>query len=438
MAGTTQSLRRLLVVQAAALGHGMLAARGLAEWRGLRFRPVEPPFPGLTCPVQATFRTGLTPSGHGIVGNGFRFRELGRPLFWEQSAALVAGRRVWDRYRAEAGRGVGMLFWQQSLGEQADVVVSPAPIHKHHGGMIESLYSRPPALGGTLTEAVGRRFRLRDYWGPLASVQSSDWIAEATVALLAAPDRAPALCLTYLPALDYDLQRHGPTAAQAWKALDRLFAELGLLLDAAARHGYEVLVFGDYAVGAVTQPVFPNRALRAAGLFAVREAGRRRYPDFHGSRAYAVVDHELAHVYLAREEDIPLAGEVLAATPGVGRVFDRAAQRELCIAHERAGELVAVAAPGAWFAYPWWQPEREAPDYAAHVDIHSKPGYDPCELFAGWPLGSVSRDERRVRGSHGRIGPDRQAAWAATCDLGTPATLAGLAQAVGRWLVKEL
>jgi predicted AlkP superfamily pyrophosphatase or phosphodiesterase len=436
MSGTTRSPPRLLVIQVAGLGHAMLAARGLTAWRGLAFRPVEPPFPGLTCPVQATFRTGLAPAGHGIVGNGFRVRELGRPLFWEQSAALVAGARIWDRYRAAGGR-VGLLFWQQSLGEQADVVLSPAPIHKHHGGTLESLYSQPPELGAELARGVGRRFRLRDYWGPLASDKASDWIAETTATLLARRDRAPDLCLTYLPALDYDLQRHGPTSTQAWKALDRLFRELGLLLDAATRHGYEVLVFGDYAIGAVAYPVYPNRVLREAGLFAVREVGRRRYPDLYASRAWAVVDHEVAHVYVARPEDLAPAAEVLAATPGVERVHDRAAQRELCVAHERGGELMLVAAAGAWFAYPWWHAEREAPDYAAHVDIHSKPGYDPCELFAGWPPGTVGRDALRVRGSHGRIGPDRQAAWAATCDLGAPATLAGLAQAVGRWLTKE-
>ena len=431
----SRSQKRLLVVQAAALGHDLLAARSATAWQGLTFKPLEPVFPALTCPAQATFRTGLAPTGHGVVANGFFFRDLGRPLFWEQSAGLVTGARIWDRFRAAGGK-VAMLFWQQSLGEAVDAVISPAPIHKHHGGMIEGCHSQPADLYPRLRAAVGADFRLRQYWGPLASAKSSRWIAHATAALLGDADHAPDLCLTYLPALDYDLQRHGPDSAQARQALDELFAELTELSAASTRYGYEMLVFGDYAIGKVAGgAVFPNRLLRAAGLLAARDVNGRLYLDPHQGRAFAVVDHEVAHVYLRAESDRARVAELLTAAPGVGQVLGREEQAALGVAHARSGDLVLVAAPGHWCAYPWWLTDGEAPDYAGHVDIHNKPGYDPCELFFGWPPMSVSRDTARIRGSHGRTGPDRKAAWAATCDLGRePRTLADLAEAVRTWL----
>ena len=102
---------------------------------GLEFRSAASAFPAVTCTAQATFRTAAEPRAHGMTSNGFYSRALMKPAFWEQSAALVQGPRIWDGARAR-GETVGMYFWQQSLGEQVDSVVSPAPIHKHGGGMI--------------------------------------------------------------------------------------------------------------------------------------------------------------------------------------------------------------------------------------------------------------------------------------------------------------
>ena len=49
--------------------------------------------------------------------------------------------------------------------------------------------------------------------------------------------------------------------------------------------------------------------------------------------------------------------------------------------HPRAGDLVAVAEPDAWFTYYYWLDDARAPDFARTVDIHRKPGFDPVELF---------------------------------------------------------
>lgn len=394
-------MQKLLVIQVAALGYDLVRQRDVA---GLRFQPLESVFPALTCPAQASFRTGLPPAEHGMAGNGVFVRELNRPMFWEQSCRLIKGPRLWDGFK---GR-VALLFGQQSLGESVDLLLSPGPIHKHHGGMVEAFYSKPDDLYEQVAAKVGRKFALRQYWGPLASPKSSDWIAAATVALLPETD----LCLTYLPALDYDLQRHGPASPQAGRALDAVLAQLRQLLDAAKQTGHEAIVFGDYAIGNVNQPVFPNRALRHAGLLQTRVVQGRHYVNFHESRAFAMVDHEVAFV-------IGDAGDVLRKLPGVQSVDGG----------------IAVAAPGCWFAYPWWDDPREAPDYAGHVDIHNKPGYDPCELFWGWPPGTVGQNPERIRGSHGRVGPDRQAAWAATADLGPGVnSLLTLSRRVRDWL----
>lgn len=427
--------QKLLVVQVAALGYDLLVAQRGAAWRGGTFRSAASGFPAVTCSAQASFRTAASATAHGMIANGRYFRDLCKPLFWEQSSRLVEGPRIWERFRAEGGT-VALMFWQQILGESADILISPQPIHKHGGGMIQACYSRPADLYDWLRAHVGSGFRLEHYWGPLASRKSSDWIAHATCALLRDAARAPDLCLTYLPVLDYDLQRFGPAHPRSAAAVTALFEELELLGGACAAAGYDMLVFGDYAMGAVKEgAVFPNRLLRNEGLLAFRTVRGRSYPDFCGSRAFAMVDHEIAHVFTADAAAREAAARVLAALPGVELVADRAAQKALGVAHANSGELVLVARDGAWFAYPWWKDAGEEPDYARHIDIHNKPGYDPCELFFGWPPISVSRDTSRIRGSHGRSGPGREIAWYASFPLaGDPASLLDIALAVQKRL----
>lgn len=430
-------MRRLLIIQVAALGHQLLRDNDALSWQGLAFHAAQSVLPAVTCTVQASFRTAAAPCTHGMIANGRFHRSLSRPLFWEQSSRLVSGPRIWDDLRAAGGR-VGMLFWQQSLGEAVDLVLSPAPIHKHHGGMIEDCYGQPAGLYERLCQAVGRPFRLRHYWGPLASAKTGDWIAAATAAVMGDPSLAPHLLLTYLPSLDYDLQRHGPKHARAGHALHRTLEQLGGMVQAARTHGYEVLIFGDYAIADAQEAILPNRALLQAGLLHVRGVRGMLYPDFHTSRAFAMVDHEIAHVYVRDSGDLQAARQVLQGLAGVAEVMDRTRQAECGLAHPNSGELVVLAEPGRWLAYPWWTNRRQRPDYATHVDIHNKPGFDPCELFFGWPPPSVSQDTSRIRGSHGRIGAGREIAWASTFPLGRPAGLVDLAAAARDWLREGL
>ncbi len=423
--------KKLLVVDLAAFGWNLVSH--LKD-----FRPAEAVWPAITCTAQASFRTGRRAGDHGVVANGLFFKDLRKVLFWEQSSALCEGPRIWEDFRARGGK-VGMMFWQQSMGEEADLVVTPAPIHKHSGGMIQACYTQPTELEARLNEKIGRPFNLMNYWGPLANHKSSDWIVDAIVATMGMPEYAPDLLLTYIPHLDYDLQRHGPESAQARKALDVLLGYLTRLKAACAQHGYDYIFVGDYAIEQVKRgAVFPNRALREAGLFKTRDIRGMVYTDFHTSGAFAIADHQVAHVHCANDATTKAARTVLAALPGVAEVLDRPAMAARGHDHVRAGELVLIAEKGAWFAYPWFEGRDEEPDYASHVDIHNKPGYDPCELFFGWPPMSVSRDTRKIHGAHGNVGAGYEIAWASSLALDPePKSFLELSAATQRWMAQR-
>jgi predicted AlkP superfamily pyrophosphatase or phosphodiesterase len=430
---TTASPRKLLVVDCAALGWELV--QKYPPPPGLVFKSIGTVFPAVTCVAQASFKTATQPSAHGLIGNGQFFRDLKKVLFWEQASSLVAGERIWRKLR-DRSRRVGMMFWQQSLGEDVDLILSPRPVHKHEGGMIQDCYSQPENLYEDISARTGGGFNLMHYWGPLASRKSSEWIAAATKAVMNAPELAPDLLFTYLPHLDYDLQRFGPNHAKAKRALDVLYSLLLDLKSTADANGYDWLVFGDYAIGECTQPVvFPNRALRESGLFRVRKLKGMAYPDFFASGAFAMVDHEVAHVYCRDESAIRAARATLEKVSGIAEILDRAAQSSRGIAHANAGELVLIAKPGTWFAYPWFTEKKEAPDFATHVDIHNKPGYDPCELFFGWPPPSVSMNTAKIKGSHGR--PGEPVAWTSSLHFDfAPQSILDLAAVVRDWCAR--
>lgn len=395
-----------LIVMAAGLGYEDLARRSRLRMAGLEFKPAASVFPAVTCTAQASFRTAAPPRIHGMTSNGVFSRTLRRPSLWEQSAALVEGPRIWDAARA-AGARVGMSFWQQSLGERVDAVLSPAPIHKHGGGMIMRNYTQPAEMGDVLDRRCGT-FPLHRYWGPFASPN----VGRAVLANFFAMAEAHAvdIAFLYLPTLDYEAQRHGPDSSAAEKAHAAFRAQLEAVADFAARQGCALTVCGDYAIAAVERaPARPNATLRAAGLFAVRPVAGRAYPDFYTSRAFALCDHEVAHVHVRREEDVECVARLLERTGDYACVERRAGQDW---AHPSAGEILLLAKKGSWCAYPWWTDRREAPDWATHIDIHNKPGYDPCELLfdRSFPP-KTCQDAGRIRGTHGRAST---LAWAST------------------------
>ncbi|MGW7514101.1 alkaline phosphatase family protein [Streptomyces sp. NPDC054796] len=385
--------------------------------------PLETVLPAVTCAAQSTFLTGEPPSGHGIVGNGWYFRELGEVLLWRQHNGLVGGEKLWDAARARhPGYTVANVCWWYAMGADTDWTVTPRPVYYADGRKEPDCYTRPPALHDELTDRLGT-FPLFHFWGPGADLVSSRWIVDATRHLLRT--RHPDLALCYVPHLDYDLQRYGPDDPRAHQAAAELDAVLGPLLDQAREEGRTVVALSEYGITRVRRPVHLNRALREAGLVEVHTQDGMEYLDPMTSRAFAVADHQLAHVYVRRPEDLEAARAVLAELPGVDEVLDERGKKAHGLDHPRSGELVAVAEPDAWFTYYYWRDDADAPDFARLVEIHRKPGYDPAELFmdphdpyvrlraatalarkkAGmrYRMAVVPLDASPVRGSHGRL-----------------------------------
>ncbi|HAZ66320.1 MAG TPA: alkaline phosphatase family protein, partial [Opitutae bacterium] len=206
-----------------------------------------------------------------------------------------------------------------------------------------------------------------------AGLDSSQWIADA--ARWIEHNEKPDLNLVYLPHLDYDLQRYGPRSAEADAARAEIDKLVGRLADDLERSGVEVTILSEYGITAVDRAVCLNRVFRTQGWLAIKdELGGEILDTFH-SRAFAVCDHQVAHVYV---RDPDLLGEVrtvLESTPGVERVLDVAAQKAEGLWHERSGDLLAVSDTHTWFAYNYWEDDARAPDFARTVDIHRKPGY---------------------------------------------------------------
>ncbi|MBC9820637.1 alkaline phosphatase family protein [Terrabacter sp. MAHUQ-38] len=385
---------------------------------------LETVLPAVTCSVQSTMLTGRPPAEHGAVGNGWYFRDLGEVFLWRQHNALVEAEKVWDALRRRhPDARVANVCWWFAMGMDVDSVVTPRPIYHADGRKSPDCYTRPPALHDRLVDRLGP-FPLFHYWGPTASIASSRWIVEATRMLLPEHD----LTLAYVPHLDYDLQRFGPESPQARAAAREVDAVLAPLLDDAERLGVSVLVVSEYGITAVDQPVDVNRVLRRAGLLEVHTQAGMEYLDPWTSEAFAVADHQVAHVYVRDPDRVAEVRTLLAATPGVEQVLDRAGQTAYGLDHERTGDLVVVAEPRAWFTYYYWLDDERAPDFARGVEIHRKPGYDPAELFfdpadrsakarAGlslvrkklglrYAMKVVPLDPRWVRGSHGRLPDD--------------------------------
>jgi predicted AlkP superfamily pyrophosphatase or phosphodiesterase len=366
-----------------------------------------PPFPAVTVPAQTTLATGRSPGAHGDVANGVYDRDTDTVELWGRDVG--DRRRVWETGR-DAGLRTGVLFFQHLFGTTADVAVTPKPIEDEDNNLIEmNCWTNPDDFYDLLREEYAH-FPLHNYWGPGAGAESSRWILSAARESIERYD--PDMLWTYVPHLDYAGQRDGPSTPAFEEALgevDELVGEfLAFLRDTDRWDETVVAVVSEYGFHAVDTPVFPNRALRDAGLLeAVDHPDGGTIPDLGASSAFAVVDHQIAHVYLdgAAADGV---SEVLEELPGVDRVLTGDDLAAHDVDHPNAGDFVLVADPDAWFAYYWWEPEEVesmAPPYAQSVDIHDKPGYDPCELFLG-ESGLVSMDPSKVSGSHGRVDPE--------------------------------
>jgi predicted AlkP superfamily pyrophosphatase or phosphodiesterase len=393
-------------------------------------RPLQPVLPALTCPVQASMLTGLTPGGrngepgHGVVGNGWYNREYGEIHFWKQSNRLVYGEKVWETARKrDPSITTANMFWWFNMHSTAEVSVTPRPIYKADGRKIPDIYTEPAELRPELQERLGR-FPLFNFWGPGADLRSSRWIVEASMFVW--ERHRPTLMLVYLPHLDYDLQRFGvePGDARLQAAVREVDAVAGRLLDFFRERDVRTIILSEYGIEPVSDAVHVNRLLREDGGLRVREEDGGELLDAGASRAFAVADHQVAHVYVRDPGDVPRYASFLRSAHGVELALERDQLRQRGLDHERSGDIVLVAEKGRWFSYHYWLDDAHAPDFARTVDIHRKPGYDPLELFMDPAIRSprlriarkllaknlglrtlmdvVPLDTKLVRGSHGR------------------------------------
>ena len=395
-----------------------LAARGA-------MRPLKAVTPAVTCSAQSSLVTGLTPAEHGIVANGWYFRDLSEVWLWRQSNRLVKGDKIWDTAKQlNANFTCAKMFWWYNMYSTADWSATPRPMYPADGRKIPDHYAHPPELHDELDAKFGQ-FPLFKFWGPVADITSSKWISDATRHVM--QTRNPTLTLTYLPHLDYNLQRLGPDLKHAdiQRDLNQVDELCGELIAHAEAQGQQVIIVSEYGITPVKDAVHINRALRQAGYVRIRDERGREQFDPGASDAFAVADHQIAHVYINKPDCIDEVKALLEGLDGVEHVLDEAGKKQWGLDHERAGELVAISKADRWFSYYYWLDDTRAPDYARTVDIHRKPGYDPVELFIDPAIASPKlavgsrivkrklgmralldvislKDTQLVKGSHGR------------------------------------
>lgn len=155
----------------------------------------EPVLPAVTSTVQATLMTGRKPSQHGIVANGWYFRDTAEIRFWQQNNGLVEGEKFYE------GFSTAKMFWWFNQNAPVQWSVTPKPHYGSDGSKVFDILDRS---GCDLTKRLGP-FPFFAFWGPAAGLPSSQWISDASAIVMR--ENKPQITLVYLPHLDYDYQR---------------------------------------------------------------------------------------------------------------------------------------------------------------------------------------------------------------------------------------
>ena len=367
---------------------------------------VTPVFPAVTSTVQASLLTGKYPNEHGIISNGTYNRSNYSVSFWEQDSSLVEAQRIWDFQIRGASGNVksAVLFWQNTLYAGSDVVVTPKPIHLDHD-MIMWCYSRPPNFYEDILKPKLGEFQLTSYWGPFASSKSTEWIAGATEVTF--ETQRPSILLTYFPHVDYSAQRFGKNSRQVKDDLVKADILIGRCIERVKKldlfDSTEFVVLSEYPFCDVDGFINLNQLLRDAGYLQVRKIGGYEFIDLEYSGAFAMVDHQVAHIYVKSPVQIDEVKKYLDKIRGIDKVLStRSEKHEYQIDHPKSGDLIAISEKNKWFTYYWWYDPVSAPPFATTVDIHRKPGYDPVELFFDQNKKSIPLDASLVKSSHGR------------------------------------
>jgi predicted AlkP superfamily pyrophosphatase or phosphodiesterase len=384
---------------------------------------IQPMLPAVTCSVQATYFTGVPPSEHGIVGNGWYLRDLCEIKFWHQSNRLIQAEQIWSalRRRDPAAKSANIFCWY-NMYSPADISITVRPLYPADGRKIPDIYTSPPEWRPRLNSQQGQ-FPLFNFWGPNSNIVSSRWIADAALRTL--QEAQPDLAIVYLPHLDYSMQKLGPDHPDIAEDLRRVDALSGDLIDYGKAHGYTLVVLSEYGIEKVSRVCHLNRLFREQGWLSVKDELGLELLDPEASQVFAVADHQIAHIYVQDKSLLSKVKALLERQPEIERVLDEQTRKNAGLAHPRSGELIAVARPDAWFSYYYWLDDARAPDFARTVDIHRKPGYDPVELFIDpalrFPMGAIAwrllkkklgfrtlmdvipLDASLVKGSHGAL-----------------------------------
>ncbi len=449
------ALKRTAVLNVVGLAESLIgpATPNIARFAGQGTKTaIVPAFPAVTCTAQSTYLTGTPPARHGIVGNGWYNRELAEVQFWKQSNHLVQGDKIWEQLRrmdssesggatADGGGGrplpggsrrftCAKLFWWHNMYSSADYSITPRPAYPAAGGKVFDIHTWPHGLGPARKRDLGD-FPFPTVWGPAAGVTTPQGADDAVSRWIAASAKwiedkyAPTLSLIYLPHLDYNLQRYGPTPAVTGD-LRKIDAIAGDLISFFQARGVQVILLSEYGIEAVDSPIHLNRVFREKGWLTVKEELGLEILDAGASKVFAVADHQVAHIYLNDRSLESQVRQVLENHSGIQSILGPAEKMAAGLDHPRSGDLIAEAKEGAWFTYYYWLDDAKAPDFARCVDMHRKPGYDPVELFLDpkipfvklkilWRLlqknmgfrmlmDVIALDATLVKGSHGRRG----------------------------------
>ncbi|KEO71872.1 alkaline phosphatase family protein [Anditalea andensis] len=424
-------MKKTVVLNVVALSSRLIGKHTpfLKEWSDKgRKAYIKPLLPAVTCSMQATYFTGKWPSEHGAVGNGWCFRDEYEIKFWRQSNKLVQAPKIWEELKKQdPSFTCANMFWWFNMNSSVDYAVTPRPLYPADGRKLPDIHSQPMDLREKLQQELGQ-FPLFSFWGPNANIASTRWIAEASMLVDRWHD--PTLTLIYLPHLDYNLQRQGIDFSKIGKDLQEIDEVCKDLITYYEKQGAEVIIVSEYGITDVNNPVHINRVLRENGYLTVKDEMGRETLDTWASKAFAVADHQLAHVYIKDPKDIQAVKELLISTSGVELVLDDSGKKSYHLDHERAGELVVVADKDSWFTYYFWLEDKKAPDYARTVDIHRKPGYDPVETIADpeirflkgkiglkllkkklgfrYLMDVIPLNATLIKGSHGRISESKE------------------------------
>ncbi|SKB57428.1 alkaline phosphatase family protein [Maribacter arcticus] len=389
---------------------------------------IEPILPAVTCAVQSTYVTGKWPAEHGIVGNGWYFKDECEVKFWRQSNKLVQQPKLWDDLKERYPNFTcANHFWWYNMYSNVDYSITPRPNYLADGRKIPDVYSYPAKLRDEMQDALGT-FPLFEFWGPKTTINSSKWIADA--ALLTDKKHNPDLTLIYLPHLDYNLQRYGLDFSIISKDLSEIDEVVKDLVNHYEALDARIILLSEYGITNVNRPIHLNRILRREGYIAIREERGLELLDAGESDAFAVADHQIAHIYCKNSSTIGKLVKLLQSVEGVEKVLFGEDLKKYHINHERCGDIVVVADKDSWFTYYFWLDDAKAPDYARMVDIHKKPGYDPVEMLTDpkdklvmakvvgkllkkklgfrTVMNIIPIDATLIKGSHGRLTEDKE------------------------------